>query len=973
MVDTNIDQQMEDVLNVTGDDPLTDAQTDALGVYRGEPERDPKLVAQETDMLLDVAGGDDFSEFGNQGPLYGGPDKKLDSQDALALFFPPIPGIDPIFGETKKAFEEGRYGTGAAYAALTLLGLIPGSDVVTKPAAKKLSREVTERVEPNFGPPMKKATQEEVDAAADAAFKIDEINQSIRNLNVVRDRTFKQIQEMRGGDFSSVASSATGYASPVERRELLERHKKLHDIYTDQKAQLEANRTEYRKALNKVGIDKELIEKRNNEAMYSRKVLGEKIEPTLDGPSNSTIPQLPTNGRIEPTIGNIKPRTEDFEPIGPPISTKKESPPEKTNFTDDLNTFNLEPMMIPKDKPRLEASNYHYSSNIGKYINNLYENNPNGTIDITDLKRDFGLGKRTNPDAFPLDQTEYLGIKNLIEETKGSKISIADLKNRFDNNSVMFEERLYTPNVKDATENPLYAGDAVHLGAGYDLHSSDGMGNYLNSVPFSRADRFPFHEESTRQALIPIGQANPKNYKELVISVKGKTKARKASKEEIRQGFYIDEKGFRRPFTSEAQEGMDIPIRVDKGYVNTAHFADVENPISHSRFTTGVDIDGEKAFVVGEIQNDPFRNNVPVTKTEKGGMNTDLKNSNDTLLAGNEDNFEDRVTEIMRAGKSSNIKNTTPVPSETNFYLNKKLDNAIENRLKAEGRLRPDGKIEPTVGEYRPPPPTRDVTDPGDYGESKGIVENPISREERPVLPLSENIKDYPKTSRSSNKKPIPQKQWSEVTIKRLLIEAIEDGSDVFAWSTGDTQLAMNGDGFPKSAIEFYNEGIKNILLKIGKEYNLTEKDFLGVKDIVTGKFKVANDASLKEIFDMARTAALYKPKKINDTKTKRKWFDLISEINSVEFDEAYEDLLNGKTLDPDLSLAKDLYRRMLESSKEILNLYGEKHGYTKKSEVFVMRIPEELKKAYSGLKEGTIEFNKGGTIDKEMGQLFND
>ena len=121
----------------------------------------------------------------------------------------------------------------------------------------------------------------------------------------------------------------------------------------------------------------------------------------------------------------------------------------------------------------------------------------------------------------------------------------------------------------------------------------------------------------------------------------------------------------------------------------------------------------------------------------------------------------------------------------------------------------------------------------------------------------------------------------------------------------------------------------------------------------------------------MARTASLYKPKKINDTKTKRKWFDLISEINSTEFEYAYEDLLNGKTLNPDPSLAKDLYRRMLESSKEILNLYGEKHGYTVKSEVFVMRIPEELKRAYSGLKEGTIEFNKGGTIDKEMGQLF--
>ena len=155
MVDANIDQQMEEVLNVEGvtssevpiesaidaalDDPLTDAQTDALGVFRGEPERDPRLIAQETDMLLDIAGGKENPEYG---PMYGGPDKKLDSQDLAALFTPPLPGIDPIFGETKKAFEEGRYGTGAAYAALTLLGIIPGAKTVTKPAAKKLSREV---------------------------------------------------------------------------------------------------------------------------------------------------------------------------------------------------------------------------------------------------------------------------------------------------------------------------------------------------------------------------------------------------------------------------------------------------------------------------------------------------------------------------------------------------------------------------------------------------------------------------------------------------------------------------------------------------------------------------------------------------------------------------------------------------------------------------------------------------------------
>lgn len=827
-----LDDQMKEILNVEGDDPLTDAQTDALGVYRGEPERDPKLVAQETDMLLDIAGGKENPEYG---PMYGGEDRKINMQDLTALLMPPIPGIDPIYSDARKAFEAGDYGRAAALVGLTLVGFIPGSDVVTKPVAKKLSREVTERV--------------------------------------------------------------------------------------------------------------------------------------------------------EPVVSSKKPK----------------SPPEKTNFTGE-NVYNLRPAMSSFDEidmPRIEASNYHYSSKIGNYINNLYEKNPNGTITIADLKRDFGLGKRPNPNAFPKDQTVYHGIKNLIEEAekeivgtpkksigpqknKQTVISIADLKNRFDNNQVVFEESLYTsPDTLFTSSNPLIRGENLHLGDGFDIHSSNKAGNYEVSAPSALNDEggFVFDNEHEVALLEPIGQADPKKYKELVIGVKGKTKARKASKEEIRQGFYVDDKGFRRPFTSEAQEGMDIPMRVDRSYVKSSHFPDAENPISHSRFTTDVDIDGERTFVVDEIQNDPFRDGIKVNEYSNKGMDTELENAYDTILAGNQDNFEDRVTEIIRAGPSSNIKNAIPVPPDTNFYLNKKLDNAIENRLKAEGRLRPDGKIEPTVEEYRYASPDFDPIRSQEYSEAKGIVESPTYRKQRPQLPLSEKIKNFPKDIDPNLETP---KQWAEVTVKRLLIEAIESGSDQFAWTTGATQLARNGGTFPEQAVDFYDSGIGNILLKIGKEHGLTKKDFIGKKTITTGKFKITDvDLPADVLLNMAQKAVL----ELEDIPLKQDFglgtrmgipdnvgvntrqYEMMEKLRSNVFNPLYDEALTmlkiGEPIDPALE------KSIIENSREVINLYGANHPHTVRSEVFVMRIPEELKKAYSGLKEGTIEFNKGGTIDKEMGQLF--
>tara|TARA_R100000808_G_scaffold24145_1_gene54893 strand:- start:1035 stop:5189 length:4155 start_codon:yes stop_codon:yes gene_type:complete len=143
MVDANLDQQMEEVLNVTGDDPLSDAMGD-------------RLVTQQTSMLADVAGKD--------GMIYE-PDQKLDYRDTMGLLFPLTPN-DPIFDDIKKMFEEEAYGPAIATSALATLAVIPGFGRLPKSAAKKIARETAESlkksktVEPDVAGPTKKASEE---------------------------------------------------------------------------------------------------------------------------------------------------------------------------------------------------------------------------------------------------------------------------------------------------------------------------------------------------------------------------------------------------------------------------------------------------------------------------------------------------------------------------------------------------------------------------------------------------------------------------------------------------------------------------------------------------------------------------------------------------------------------------------------------------------------------------------------------
>ena len=136
MVEQTTDQQMEEVLNVTGDDPLSDAATTQLGVFREEPKEDLRKIAKETDMLLDVGGGGEFL-------IPPVPDKKIDQKDIVGLLFPLTPN-DPIFDDIKKMFEEEAYAPAIVTSVLAALAIIPGFGRLPKSAAKKIARETAE-------------------------------------------------------------------------------------------------------------------------------------------------------------------------------------------------------------------------------------------------------------------------------------------------------------------------------------------------------------------------------------------------------------------------------------------------------------------------------------------------------------------------------------------------------------------------------------------------------------------------------------------------------------------------------------------------------------------------------------------------------------------------------------------------------------------------------------------------------------
>jgi hypothetical protein len=168
MVEQTTDQQMEEVLNVTGDDPLSDAATTQLGVFREEPKEDLRKIAKETDMLLDVGGGGEFL-------IPPVPDKKIDQKDIVGLLFPLTPN-DPIFDDIKKMFEEEAYAPAIATSALAALSIIPGFGRLPKSAAKKIARETAESLkksESKVAPDM-----EQLEKLYDASVKNKELSKT---------------------------------------------------------------------------------------------------------------------------------------------------------------------------------------------------------------------------------------------------------------------------------------------------------------------------------------------------------------------------------------------------------------------------------------------------------------------------------------------------------------------------------------------------------------------------------------------------------------------------------------------------------------------------------------------------------------------------------------------------------------------------------------------------------------------------
>ena len=141
MVERTTNQQMDELISKMSavrdtDDPLSDAATNQLGVFKGEPKEDLRKITKETDMLLDVAGKDGFIHE---------PDQKLDYKDAMGLLFPITPN-DPIFEDIKTMFEKEKYGSGVLMSTLTALAMIPGFGTLPKQTAKKIARDTAESI-----------------------------------------------------------------------------------------------------------------------------------------------------------------------------------------------------------------------------------------------------------------------------------------------------------------------------------------------------------------------------------------------------------------------------------------------------------------------------------------------------------------------------------------------------------------------------------------------------------------------------------------------------------------------------------------------------------------------------------------------------------------------------------------------------------------------------------------------------------
>tara|TARA_R110002020_G_scaffold287517_1_gene503019 strand:+ start:166 stop:3615 length:3450 start_codon:yes stop_codon:yes gene_type:complete len=699
---------------------------------------------------------------------------------------------------------------------------------------------------------------------------------------------------------------------------------------------------------------------------------------------------------------------EGSDVIGP--LTKDLSTPESI---DDINTYDL-PLArdwdsnsksyekglsttSKPDKPLVFEGEKNYASAAEMQIDKIFSQAKKVGDD-----RVINLGRLENKlNSIPSDQLEYMGITNLINEYKRkgiNEVKQSVLESRISKNRIRLVEDVreldsnYDGTFKSIFNqakkgtapkfiNFSFAGRGKAKGANGNITGS--IEDYAQTVePESdlvlhneTMDEWIFdgevieggdYGEALRDAIFDgfdNRDLNVSGYKELFVSIDNKVKIRPRTQKERGANVVITQKGrvnrpdyLKKPSVSSEEVKQYNPdqddlefidtfpsedyalINPEYSYTDSMHTGRTENPLGWVRFYDDVDLgDSISRLFIDEKQSKMFQN----------------------------------------VGKIKKIDSTDPISG-----MSRQKSNSLR-------------KIEDSI----------EGIDPAEYGS-----DNLLQREVSKVFDENDSI-DTTGMPKQIPNLPLRDK-WAEILFKRMIKEAITNDKGGLAWVGGMKQIerfpkrmTMDSAGVPiedfnTPLIDFYDEILPSIANKIAKKYGLKlekkthimklkrnnkldkieTKHLLGALRQLT---KNLNDP--KQVYDLDNV--MYKNKSLNEYLPKYRSGNvsinpttgegLPYPINSNVFKgdtnpyrvrQMSSQDLGGRVLS-DLIQASD---EALEANREnIIRNIEEMSGSP--YDVWVLDFPDGNKiiEDFAGLDNNPIEFNKGGTIDKEMGQLF--
>ena len=635
------------------------------------------------------------------------------------------------------------------------------------------------------------------------------------------------------------------------------------------------------------------------------------------------------------------------------------------------------------DKPLVFDGEKNYTSAAEMQIDKIFSQAKKVGDD-----RVINLGRLENKlNNIPSDQLEYMGITNLINEYKRkgiNEVKQSVLESRISKNRIRLVEDVreldynydgtFKSIFKQAAKgtapkfiNFSFVGRGKAKGANGNITGS--IEDYAQTVEPERdlvlnnetMDEWIFdgkviygedYGETLRDAIfdgfdnrdLDVG-----GYKELFVSIDNKVKIRPRTQKERDANVVITQKGrvnrpdtYKKPSVSSKgiqqynpdQDDLEFIdtfpsedyalINPEYSYTDSMHTGRTENPLGWVRFYDDVDLgDRISRLFIDEKQSKMFQN----------------------------------------LGKIKQINSTDPISG-----ISRQKSNSLR-------------KIEDSMEEI----------DPAEYGS-----DNLLQREVSKVFDESDSIAETGMPRQIPN---VPLRdKWAEILFKRMIKEAITDDKGGLAWVGGMKQIerfpkrmTMDSAGvaiedFNTPLIDFYDEILPSIANKIAKKYGLKlekkthimklkrnikldkieTKHLLGALRQLT---KNLNDP--KQVYDLDNV--MYKNKSLNEYLPKYRSGNVsINPTTGEGLPHPVDPVIFRDYILKGRLQHNKAFKRTLEENRENIIRNIEEMS-ANPYDVWVLDFPDGNKiiEDFAGLDHNPIEFNKGGTIDKEMGQLF--